>query len=255
MNRQAFTLVELAVVLVIIGLIVGGVLTGRDLVHEATVRKQINQFREFAVAYSTFQAKYNCIPGDCLTETGFLAGVTNGNGNGYIENNTGQNYDVGASWALSNEYQSFFIALSQAGMVSGKYTSVAGAPVIGKNLPRLILQDRASFFVSDISSFDAPGRVPTVSSSRRGTNWIWAVVCAFPLTDNMQTYDDFCGVFLPDDMRRMDEKLDDGYPLSGQLIGFGGYSSNNQCVNSGPTPARYDLTYNTAQCQAAYQLQ
>ncbi len=88
-----FTLIELSIVLVIIGLVVGGVLVGRDLIKAAEIRAQVNQIEQMETAYNTFKLKYNCIAGDCPNATDFfgttvsttpLRYIVNGNGDGEI---------------------------------------------------------------------------------------------------------------------------------------------------------------------------
>src|SRR5665213_1351327 len=77
---NGFTLIELSIVLVIIGLIIGGVLTGRDMIHAAQVRKTITQKEKFTAAANAFHNKYNCLPGDCVNPTnlGFSGGYGTG---------------------------------------------------------------------------------------------------------------------------------------------------------------------------------
>lgn len=82
---SGFTLVELAIVLVIIGLIVGGVLAGQELVHQARIRQTVNQFTGFIAAAHTFDGKYGGMPGDLKNATNHWQGVTNGNGNRFID--------------------------------------------------------------------------------------------------------------------------------------------------------------------------
>lgn len=57
-RETGFTLVELSIVLVIIGLIIGGVMVGRDLIKTSEVRSQISQIEEFKTAVNTFKVKY-----------------------------------------------------------------------------------------------------------------------------------------------------------------------------------------------------
>lgn len=63
-NKSGFTLVELSIVLVIIGLVAGGILLGNDLIEAAKVRKQISQLEEIESQINAFKLKYDYLPGD-----------------------------------------------------------------------------------------------------------------------------------------------------------------------------------------------
>lgn len=127
-----FTLVELAIVLVIIGLIVGGVLVGQDLIRAGEMRKQVSQINEINTAVNTFKLKYNCLPGDCTNATQFLgvdadgcgayayrsttpSGTCNGNGDSRI-----------GSYTHGLEMWRFYQQLGNAELLPGKYTGRCG---------------------------------------------------------------------------------------------------------------------------------
>ncbi len=61
---SGFTLIELSIVIVVIGLIIGGIFVGKDLIKSAQVRAEIKQIDEFKTAASTFKVKYGALPGD-----------------------------------------------------------------------------------------------------------------------------------------------------------------------------------------------
>jgi prepilin-type N-terminal cleavage/methylation domain-containing protein len=78
--RKGFTLVELAIVLVIVGLLIAGVLQGRELIRAANIQKVMREVENLKRGFLTFQSKYDCIPGDCGNAIMFLGPVTfNGN--------------------------------------------------------------------------------------------------------------------------------------------------------------------------------
>ncbi len=66
--KKGFTLVELAIVIIIVGLIVAGTLAGQSLIEQAQIQKQIKTIREIDLTYKTFQLKYNALPGDISEE-------------------------------------------------------------------------------------------------------------------------------------------------------------------------------------------
>lgn len=84
MNRQSgFTLVEIAIVLVVIGLLLGGVLKGQELVLNSQIRNVINEYNNVASARFAYQDRYRQIPGDDPTANARW-GATNGNGDRFI---------------------------------------------------------------------------------------------------------------------------------------------------------------------------
>lgn len=83
-HQAGFTLVELAIVLVIIGLILAAVLKGQEMIANSKVKSVINDLRGVSSAYYAYQDRYKAIPGDdAAAETHFTGGI-NGNGNGII---------------------------------------------------------------------------------------------------------------------------------------------------------------------------
>ncbi|WP_293446082.1 prepilin-type N-terminal cleavage/methylation domain-containing protein, partial [Persephonella sp.] len=62
-SQKGFTLVELAIVLVIIGIILGAVLKGQELIKNAKEKRLYNTYREMIAAINTYLDRYNALPG------------------------------------------------------------------------------------------------------------------------------------------------------------------------------------------------
>jgi prepilin-type N-terminal cleavage/methylation domain-containing protein len=125
-HQSGFTLIELSIVLVIIGLIVGGVLVGQDMIKAAQVRATVGQVEKYNAAANTFLTKYNGLPGDIagaanfgLAATGAGTGVGLGNGNKLIEASC--NGTVGNQ--AGGETLLFWTHLSQANLIAEKVTN------------------------------------------------------------------------------------------------------------------------------------
>ncbi|MEN6587355.1 MAG: prepilin-type N-terminal cleavage/methylation domain-containing protein [Sulfuricella sp.] len=111
-QQQGFTLIEIAIVLVIIGLLLGGVLKGQELITSARVRNMISQQDGIKAAYFGFLDRYRALPGDYSTATTNIKDTTaNGDGNGQITDG-GTNKESILVWEH----------LSRAGFINGSYT-------------------------------------------------------------------------------------------------------------------------------------
>src|SRR5437016_11985483 len=63
-RQQGFTLVEIAIVLVIIGLLLGGILKGQEMITQAKIKNVIADFSGVSAAYHGYQDRYRAVPGD-----------------------------------------------------------------------------------------------------------------------------------------------------------------------------------------------
>ena len=75
-SQKGFTLVELSIVLVIIGLIIGGILKGQELIGNAQVKNVVSQSQSYQAATAAFRDKYGALPGDLVTANLLIPGCT-----------------------------------------------------------------------------------------------------------------------------------------------------------------------------------
>lgn len=220
---KGFTLIELSIVLVLIGLIIAGILVGRSLITAAATRAQISQINKFASATMTFRGKYGHLPGDIpLTDANqFGLPATNVNydtnhGNGIID---GPNPEGEASL--------FWQQLGAAHLIEGNYQNVqlynnGNASVYGSNvglyLPRAkigIASTHIYVWANGPTGGGAPAAngmnyfgIGGVPSLLYGWNWMTSVVA-----------------LTPTEAYSIDAKADDGLPQSGVVTAAGATGS------------------------------
>ena len=217
-NQTGFTLIEIAIVLVIIGLLLGGVLKGQELIQNARVRNIIAQQDGIKAAFFGFQDRYRGIPGDYLATNATAnipgAGATScgGDGNSLIDHTVNGVPESICAW----------YHLAKSGFITGDYTGT-GTSATTANSPS------NSFGGLMQLIFDA-----TYDPAATATN-----------IHNIKT-----GINIPSvALAEVDRKIDDGNPLTGQFR----HSTWNEppgatCVNSAATPPAWDVTGGQTVC-------
>lgn len=199
-SEAGFTLVELSIVLVIIGLIVGGVLVGQDLIRAAEVRSTVAQLESTNAAINTFRVTYNALPGDLrsnlATSFGFVtrAGtVGRGDGNGLIEGGAaGANLAVGEVVLLWRD-------LSTANLISNNFLGTDTATAI--TVP-------GDYFPS--AKIGKGNYVVGYHAAGLG----YLQIAGITATSATGAYTEFTGMRAVD-AYNIDSKLDDGVPSTG----------------------------------------
>lgn len=237
--KYGFTLVELSIVLVIIGLVIGGIVFGRDMIRMSEIRATIVQVEQFKAASNAFKLKYNCIAGDCANATSFLSGTADGNGNKII--------DGGAARYNDTESNLFWQHLALAGFIQGSYTpTISGATYQADiNFPSSKLG--GGFGAWNLQAYAGGGLVGSgkLFPAQYGNNFLlgtpWTDSSArMPLRPVMSGFD----------ARRIDGKYDDGLPAYGSIVTWentSGYSFSCASTDVASTAVYNDTTnYSTS---------
>lgn len=185
--QAGFTLIEIAIVLVIIGLLLGGVLKGQELITNSKVRNAINDMNGISAAYNGYIDRYRRIPGDdgngaTLALRGSAwTGMAGGNNNGVLQSAT--------AFSGGGEGSNFFRHLRAAGFITGNPAD-AGLAARPRN------------------AFGGLIGASSVASTMTGN-----AVCLSQVPGKAA--------------QQMDTQLDDGRPNNGQFVGWVGVVGTN----------------------------
>lgn len=246
-RTAGFTLVELAIVLTILGLLAGGILAGQVLIHSAELRSVLKENEQYQVAVNSFKEKYFGLPGDLanatqfwgradngsfsgqcaapLTNTGSGKQTCNGNGDGLVYDAAGTVYERYRIWQH----------LSNAGLIIGSYTGVAsgGGVVVGVNIPQS---------KSDAAGWDILIAGETGSAIIPQATYNNTLTLGVPNGSS----------FTAEDVWSIDSKVDDAKPMTGNVLVY----KHNACTSSAGNPnslnAVYDLDNTNILCNIIF---
>jgi prepilin-type N-terminal cleavage/methylation domain-containing protein len=225
--RTGFTLIELSIVLVIIGLIVGGIMVGRDLIEAARIRNQVKQLETISSALSTFKLKYNAIPGDFAKNAAafglpYQPVVNTGADNGFINDGNG----LITMHGTAPEPVVFFRQLVSAGLLPDQ--PLKGTNATGANCYFYPQSNPPSYYYS----MNLNPRMGMIAAMVNGNTHLFLGIseCAQLYFIGVSP----TGVMTPGQAGAIDQKMDDGVPSTGAIIAHEYTNASNQWINGTP---------------------
>lgn len=259
--KKGFTLVELSIVLVIIGLIVAGVVMGRDLVRNFQLRNIISDYEEYVAAINAFKLKYDGLPGDLANASIYFAPLSSGtclatsttdkttcpgDGDNIIEYGSAS----GTMGAVREAFR-FWEHLGLAGLYGGAYSGIPGAVNafdhdVGINSPATAV-DGATFGVMHVEN---AGVGPQTFFGNSDNIHLFMVGFA----DGANTLPN--GNFItPQEAFSVDSKVDDGAPGKGKVQSRVNAACVTQTSDAQKTTSEYELsTDSTLACTLIFNL-
>ena len=264
--KSGFSLVELSIVLVILGLLVGGVLSGQSLIRASELRKIVTTQDKYRGAVMSFRDKYFALPSDMTNATAFwgaktATGCTNNAGaprnaaNGTCDGD-GDGF-IYAATSANSEYYRVWEQLSRAGLVEGSYaystsSGLTEAQSIGVEIPALGV-GRGGVNLQYVGVVNGVNmRNPSLHGN---TGHFFIMGGASPFATNLQG-----GITKPDEAYSIDIKIDDGSPASGTMLArYDGSIPDvltTRCTSFFNNPsAVYNLSFTAQTCFLAFKLQ
>ncbi len=236
MQKSGFTLLELSIVIVIIGLIVAGVSAGQSLVKQSQLRAVYSDFSKYRVAFTAFRLQYDALPGDmekAYDYFGSALGCTDANVNTTIAGCNGDGNQKIGNITTAGEGLRAWQHLQQANLIEGNFldtvTSTSSvAFVLGRDVPRAPLPNTGWQWAADVA--------PSENHLRLGGE-------AFGSATSVNVH-----AIKPADAHSLDVKHDDGAVSTGQLQGINAHNGSSwqtNCVSAG----EYNLTYDSLACR------
>lgn len=232
-KNTGFTLLELSISLVIIGLLVGGVLAGKNLIRAAQISAIMQEYKANVIAIGQFRQMYGQLPGDistatniwgtgsCTWTTGAVStgkATCNGNGDGRLQ------FDYGGavtSPTSKDEHLLMWQHLSNAGLLPGSYNARKGPYTLGETFPASKLSG-AGWWMEYLYTSHWVAPFPDLDNS----NWILLL-----RADNIEQWSGFHGasIITPQEAYDIDGKMDDGLPARGH-VGLTSNSGTTDCM-------------------------
>lgn len=233
--NKGFTLVELSIVIVIIGLIVAGVVGGQTLVKQAKLRSVVTDIDKYKLATNAFKLEYDSLPGDIDNAESYFgaANTNNGDDGGHVD---------GATPEAFLYWQHMTLAQIISGNFTGAGNGGANNATPDINVPRSFDNENC-FGIRDVGP-SADGRIGNVSD-RKPTKQS----PMFIIGTERATTDCSNSGFAAKDVLNIDTKIDDGLSSTGAIMASEGADATNTLTScDAHATGQYNLTLNDKQC-------
>ncbi len=267
-THQGFTLIELSIVLVIISLVVVGIISGKSLIHTATLQTAIGDLQEFKAAYHLYQNQYNAKPGDHRNAYEFFSVDGDRNCGRDDTTTSGCNGDGNQQITASftGENLKAWQHLQQAGIITGRVKSEFGTGARYHNPTTDPEGTGNSGYTPSIPASKIKGNF--IGYSFTSTNHIGRDGALFGQVGHLimlggdslgaSAYNSGPSVNAAD-ARSIDNKMDDGKPDSGKLFATSTHSVPGSCTTNGAywnanatSTSDYVLSDSTISCLISY---
>lgn len=253
-GEKGFTLVELAIVMIVIGLLLGGVLQGQELIQNAQISNLSAQMRGFQTAHTAFLDRYGQAPGDLENAGARIPGCAAPCTSIAATDNDGSlNIAVGAQNTIADEGAQYFLHLFRAGFIGDMNGTASGPPpTFGNELPTSTIG--GGFQAGSLGGPVAAAAVTGfVGANMRQGFYIVHNGTNVPVAAST-------GVLNANQAGAVDRKLDDGNPIDGVIHGafIAGEAAATQCyvpVAAGAAPGTippYNEGSNQSSCALAF---
>ena len=241
--NSAFSLVELSIVIIIIGLLFVGVSGGSKLIESAKISRLMSEIRSIDNAIVAFNQAYDALPGDFDSAQSLFgtSGVNNGDGDGFVETITGTNI----ADALGDEVSNVFVHLQNGEFIDGTYNAQIDQLSFMKEMAFSAYAIYSNTFSQNTSgqSFDSN----YYSSNFTGNNHI--VIGSVKITSTNRNFNYIEGAFLTNGQAlSIDKKYDDGAMNSGNISVKNTSSKYWRGIDGDLSDCTYDVTITGNKC-------
>tara|TARA_B100001123_G_scaffold193653_2_gene220756 strand:+ start:798 stop:1589 length:792 start_codon:yes stop_codon:yes gene_type:complete len=252
-RQRGFSLIELSIVLIIIGLVTGGILTGQSLIRASQLRSVVTEFQRYETAVYTFRDEYNALPGDMRNAEKFWGsmtncGVPNPSGTGTCNGNGDGTLYSALAPSETGEGFMFWQHLAKAGLIEGSYTGIAGPVSVrdfnfGENSPASKLTNAGwGIFNFDRTGVTGPGTAFSIDFANH-----------FEFGAEGDNIGADAAILTPEEAWNIDTKVDDGKPGLGNIIGGNSVNTCTTAVNQEDfMTAEYLVSSSTVGCSLRY---